>query len=329
MKQHTPQRRGFTLVELLVVIALIMLLMTLVAPNVYSYWIRAIRMKCQSNIKAIATACNNYAQEGSLHRGSVKNTLPSTGPTEDNWVHLEPDDGSDTNGPGNAASLWLLIEYGQATPAMFLCPEASHRMDYNAPDLETDHSFTYDDNGSDDPRDASSTLSYSYLSLVGDVDPNPYDTETNTVAGTAYTYNPTPEIPFSDATTIDSPFITNAVAIVADMSPRGVEDGKLADIEQHGDEIVYVNSYNHDGAGQNVGRMDMSAVWMTDPSEATADNIFAADDDLAIRYDPVTGLPLDTDPETGEPIDPVSEQTVKDRVIPSVLGDAVLLPFRQ
>jgi prepilin-type N-terminal cleavage/methylation domain-containing protein len=326
MKQRAPQRRGFTLVELLVVIAMIMLLMTLVAPNIYGYWLKAIRMKCQSNIKALASACNNYALESRVHRGSARNTYPFTGATEDNWASLEGDD-PDSNGPGNNASLWLLIEYDLAPAEIFVCPEAAHRMDYRAPDLETESSFKYNDDGSNDARDATTSLSYSFISLIGDIDPNPGDTEKG--SGGNPNYNPTPEIPFADATAVDSPFITNSIAIVGDMNPRAVDGGNLADIEQHGEEIVFVNSYNHDGTGQNVGRMDMSAVWMSDPSGATGDNVYSADDDLAILYDEETGMPLDTDPETGNPIDPVSEQTKKERCVRSTLSDSLLLPHRQ
>ena len=329
MKARTPQRRGFSLLELLVVIGMIMLLMTLVAPNLYKYWVRSIRMKCQSNVSAIVKGMNLYSTEGRLMpeklttSGSptgnrIKNVLPNTAPTEENWAQLNVDDPEDENdhGPGNACGLWLLIEEDFTSASAFLCPEASHQLDFDAPDPETANGFTYE---GDHPLDAKSTLSYSMISLVGSIDPDMSDNEShgqNEVLRDANgdlvdnegnlipedgapvyveilrDYNPSPVAPFAEITTLTSPYITTSMAFVADMSPRDVKGGKLGINE-------FANSYNHDQAGQNVGRKDLSVNWMTDPQGATGDDIYAANTDLAVSYDPDTGMPLNTD---GTPI---------------------------
>jgi len=144
MKAVSQARRaggGFTLIELLVVIAIILLLVVLVLPAVDRARMLGMRALCRNNVREIARACVGYANESRVHRGSdYHKALPTTEPT---------------NGAGNAASLWLLVENEMAGRDLFICPEAKIRRGHKTA-AATDTQF--DQTGT--------TLSYSYLSQV-------------------------------------------------------------------------------------------------------------------------------------------------------------------
>ena len=73
-----PARRGFTLVELLVVIGIIALLISILLPSLQSAREQAKRTQCLSNLRQIATLLNMYATE---YKQKVPLGYMSAGPT--------------------------------------------------------------------------------------------------------------------------------------------------------------------------------------------------------------------------------------------------------
>jgi prepilin-type N-terminal cleavage/methylation domain-containing protein/prepilin-type processing-associated H-X9-DG protein len=140
-------RRGFTLVELLVVVMIIVILVSIVTPSVYRAIELANQRACMANVKSIAEQCMAYMNDTKLHRRTNRaNPMPTTDAAVTGWAE-------------NRLALWVLVAQNLVGRDSFLCPSAKTFRRMKAPD-PGDTGFS------------STTLSYSYLSQVSFTDNN-------------------------------------------------------------------------------------------------------------------------------------------------------------
>ncbi len=262
--KHTFSRgrftRGFTLVELLVVISIIIVLVAILLPSFNQVRIRGFRTTCYNNVGSIAKGALTYATDASWHRRGIGSTLPNITSNAKGWVRTS--NWGDTE-KGNPGCLWLLAtgrkpdynpggkKYSPLNSWVplkaFLCPEAELRRNWREP-LMDDEQFEY-------KSDIKvSSLSYSYLSMV-----NYYDE------------------PISKLST--------DLVIIADQNPRCTLDEEniqsyqdvCKDIDGDGQiEAKEANSFNHNQDGENVARLDGSAKWIERPDKVMDDDIYSS-----------------------------------------------------
>jgi prepilin-type N-terminal cleavage/methylation domain-containing protein len=261
------RKRGFTLVELLVVVAIIALLLGILLPALNRAREIANRAVCGANVRGVLQSMLIYAQTSNdrfpiagtgQNEGNVRGFIVTTTATQRTAV-------STSLARNSTASLWILVRDGSASPKSFICPSSGDDPDnLRRPTADGSVARLSD---TWDFREASN-LSYSVLNMYH---PRNAQNWTNNVRADW--------VVMGDNNSADGSNIHQL--------RQGSSDATTENLRSR------ENSRNHaNNEGQNAGRGDGSVSFSQDPFQGPGgDNMYArqvSGFDATPNYQPIT-----------------------------------------
>jgi prepilin-type N-terminal cleavage/methylation domain-containing protein/prepilin-type processing-associated H-X9-DG protein len=249
MSKRYASRKGFTLVELLVVIGIIALLISILLPSLNRARETANRVKCGSNLRQIGQAILLYSNE---NKGAYPRTIYDA--TKGNNFHKDTSNGGTVTDPFKTSpwtgttyvndpimAMFLLIRTQDITAEVFVCPSSNDEKDTYGGTSATPAPGASSQNKTSFSADKN--LSYSFINVYPD----------NNAISNGYKANAT----------------TGAeIAICSDKNPAGSQTynglSKVTEVSSAKD-MQTANSPNHQGQGENVLYGDGHAEFQANP----------------------------------------------------------------